>query len=151
MTQPVIRRAGRSDAAALSAIARATFTEAFDRTRAHLADPATAAWLIEAEGEIVGHALAGPCALPHPEVGPACGELKRLYVLGPWRGGLGSRLLETALGWLEREGPRRIWIGVWSRNFGALRLYERMGFARVGEYAFEVGGVRDHEFILRRG
>ena len=82
MTQPVIRRAGRSDAAALSAIARATFTEAFgdryppadlaayldqayeiDRTRAHLADPATAAWLIEAEGEIVGHAgyaCAGP-------------------------------------------------------------------------------------------
>ena len=52
--------------------------------------------------------------------------------------------------WLERDGPRTLWIGVWSENHGAQRFYTRHGFARVGEYQFPVGRVRDHEFILRR-
>jgi len=64
---------------------------------------------------------------------------------------LGGRLMETALAWLERDGPRRLWIGVWSGNLGAQRLYERAGFRKVGEYGFRVGGSTDHEFILSRG
>ena len=74
---------------------------------------------MEADGRAVGHALAGPCDLPHPEVTAACGELKRIYVLAGWRGGgMGSRLLTEALAWLERDGPRRLWIGVFSGNHG---------------------------------
>jgi len=85
-------------------------------------------------------------------VTPACGELKRLYVLKRLQGdGTGSRLLAETFAWLERNGPRRLWIGVWSENHGAQRLYGRMGFEKVGEYEFIVGQTRDREFILRRG
>jgi ribosomal protein S18 acetylase RimI-like enzyme len=59
-------------------------------------------------------------------------------------------LLKTALDWLEKDGPRTLWIGVWSENFGAQKLYERMGFVKAGEYFFPVGEVRDLEFVLRR-
>ncbi len=119
---------------------------------ANLERPDTAAWLAEAGGETIGHALAGPCALPHPEVTAACGELKRLYLLPQAQGsGLGSRLLATTLDWLEASGRSRIWIGVWSGNLGAQRLYARAGFEKVGEYLFAVGATRDEEFILRRG
>ena len=52
--------------------------------------------------------------------------------------------------WLLQDGPRDIWIGVWSENFGAQRFYERQGFAKVGEYGFHVGRTVDREFILRR-
>jgi len=168
---PAIRRAGPGDAEALAAIGRATFAQTFahlyppedlaafleeahsvDRARADLADPAKAAWLVEDGGEPIGYALAGPCKLPHPEVTPTCGELDRIYLLaGRQGGGLGSRLLAETLAWLEKDGPRRIWIGVWSRNLGAQRLYARHGFEQVGTYEFPVGRVRDHEFILRRG
>lgn len=171
MPEPLIRRAGVADAEALAAIGAATFAETFghlyppgdlaafladaygvEKTRRDLADPARAAWLVERDGEVVGHALAGPCDLPHDEVTPACGELKRLYVLKRLQGsGTGSRLLTETLAWLERDGPRRLWIGVWSQNLGAQRLYGRMGFEKVGEYEFPVGRVRDREFILRRG
>ena len=170
MTGLVIRRASQSDAEALAAVGAATFTEAFghyypksdldaflaeahsvETARRYLADPACAAWLVEAGGQAVGHALAGPCDLPHPEVTPSCGELKRIYVLAAWRGGVGSRLLNQALAWLERDGPRRLWIGVFSANHGAQRLYRRHGFEKVGEYHFQVGMSRDDEFILRRG
>ena len=171
MSTPLIRRAGPADAEALSRIGAETFVETFghlyppedlaafleaayglDKTRRDLADPAKAAWLVEVDGEAVGHALAGPCDLPHDEVKPDCGELKRLYVLRRLQGdGTGSRLLAETLAWLERNGPRRLWIGVWSENLGAQRLYGRMGFEKVGEYEFAVGRVLDREFILRRG
>lgn len=171
MTKTTIRRAGPADAEVMATLGAATFSAAFghlyppgdladftrathevDKVAAELADPAMAGWLAELEGEAVGYALAGPCALPHPDVTPACGELKRIYVSAKGQGeGLGTRLMETALKWLERDGPRRLWIGVWSQNLGAQRLYERAGFAKVGEYEFKVGATRDREFILRRG
>lgn len=167
---PILRRAELADAEALAAIGAATFTETFghlyppadlarflaeahspERVRADLADPAKALWLAQVAGETVGYALAGPCNLPHPEVRPEDGEVKRLYLLRrAQKGGLGGRLLDAALGWLLEAGPRTVWIGVWSENFGAQRLYERRAFVKVGEYGFTVGQTIDREFILRR-
>ncbi|MDH4385937.1 MAG: GNAT family N-acetyltransferase [Caulobacter sp.] len=170
MPTPIIRRAGPADAEALSQIGAETFTETFahlyppedladflpyayglGRTRSDLADPAKAHWLVEAEGRAVGYALAGPCDLPHPEVTPDCGELKRLYLLKAFQGGgAGRQLLEEALAWLQDQGRQGLWIGVWSENHGAQRLYGRLGFEKVGEYGFPVGKTLDREFILRR-
>ena len=170
MPQPLIRRAGIADAPSLAAIGARTFTETFahlyppadlarfladayslSRTRADLEDPDKAAWLVERDGEAVGFALAGPCALPHAEVTPGCGELKRLYLVkGAQGGGLGGRLFAEAVGWLERAGRGTVWIGVWSENHGAQRFYARQGFEKVGEYGFPVGDTVDREFILRR-
>ena len=169
--QPALRRATSADAAALARIGADTFVETFgasyppedlaaflartyseDAARRALADPGQAAWLVEVDGRAVGHALAGPCALPHPDVRAGDGELKRLYLLRDYQnGGLGRALFEQVLQWLERDGPRTLWIGVWSENFGAQRFYGRYGFERVGDYEFVVGNTRDHEFILRRG
>ena len=166
----LIRRAGPDDAEILSCIASRTFTDTFghlypaqdlqaflsesyslEACERVLADDTCAVWLLEDVGVAVGHALAGPCTLPHAEVAPGDGELKRLYVLRDHQnGGWGGRLFGTALEWLERDGPRTLWIGVWSENHGAQRLYARHGFEHVGDYDFVVGNIRDHEFILRR-
>jgi GNAT superfamily N-acetyltransferase len=170
-TSPTIRRASPEDAVAIAAIGAATFTETFahlyppedlaaflaeahsiERAEADLANPDKAAWLVEKDGSVIGYALAGPCKLPHPEVTPACGELDRIYIARAHHGGgVGSRLLRETLDWLEKDGPRRLWIGVFSGNLGAQRLYARHGFQVVGSYKFKVGGTLDHELILRRG
>ncbi|MFT4256435.1 MAG: GNAT family N-acetyltransferase [Pseudoxanthomonas sp.] len=166
----VIRQATPDDAEAVTKIASATFVETFghlyppedldhflrtsyavDAQRKELQDPHKAMWLLEQEGIAVGHAFAGPCGLPHPEVAEGDGELKRLYVLREHHnGGWGSQLFATAMAWLERDGPRTIYIGVWSENFGAQRFYARYGFEKVGGYKFPVGNTLDDEFILRR-
>jgi len=165
-----LRRATPDDAATLSDLAARTFTETFGhlyppedlaaflaeayavgRQRKILEHPDYAVWLLEDDGAAVGHAAAGPCGLPHPEVAPGDGELKRLYLLRSHQsGGHGGRMLDAALDWLLRDGPRTLWIGVWSENLGAQRFYARRGFERVGQYLFPVGGTRDLEFILRR-
>ena len=165
-----IRRATVADATTLSTLAARTFIETFghlyppDDLDAFLAEsyavarqevilghPDYAVWLLEDDGVAVGHAAAGPCGLPHPDVATGDGELKRLYVLASHQnGGWGGRLFAEAMAWLERDGPRRLWIGVWSENHGAQRFYARHGFHQVGTYEFPVGRVRDLEFILRR-
>lgn len=172
---PSIRRATAADAAALARIGAETFTITFghlyppedlaaflDESHSQasyaklLADPRYGLWLLEdgAPGEgarAVGFAVAGPCGLPHAEVAPEDGELKRLYLLpGVQNGGWGAKLFAQAIDWLQREGRHRIWISVWSENFGAQRFYARHGFAKVAEYEFPVGRQRDIEFMYRR-
>jgi GNAT superfamily N-acetyltransferase len=165
-----IRRAGQADVAALSAIG----VETFDLTFGHLYPPEDLAaflaeshspesyarllhddryglWLLEDGSRAVGFAVAGPCGLPHPEVGADDGELKRLYLLPEVQnGGWGGALFAAAIDWLLRNGPRRLWISVWSENHGAQRFYGRHGFAKVAEYEFPVGRVRDREYMYRR-
>ncbi len=169
MSDLTIRRAVPADAETLSELGRDTFTETFG----HLYPPEDLAafldgyhtpeaylhylrrddcrlWIAKRDGRAVGYVLAGSCDLPHAEVTPQCGELKRIYVRKSEQGsGLGGKLLTTALDWLHKPG-RRLWIGVWSGNHGAQRLYQRHGFAKVGEYLFPVGETRDQEFILMR-
>jgi len=172
MNDPItIRRATLADAFRLGDIGGATFSETF----AHLYEPEDlaaflqsthspeswarrlhddhlAVWLVEdAGGTAIGYASAGPCKLPVPDLESNAGELFQLYLRASHHGmKLGSRLLETALAWLEMRGYDPLYVGVWSRNIGAQRLYARFGFRRCGEYEFPVGRQRDHEFILRR-
>jgi ribosomal protein S18 acetylase RimI-like enzyme len=165
-----IRRATPEDARTLADLGVRTFTESFghlyapedlqaflDESHAEgayaksLADPRCALWIAEREGKAIGYAQAGPCGLPHADAKPGDGELKRLYLAREAQGGgIGAQLFDEALRWLERDGPRTLWISVWSENFGAQRFYARYGFAKAGEYDFIVGRQRDREFIFRR-
>ena len=167
---PRIRLATRGDAETLSRIGIDTFVETFghlyppEDLAAFLAEshspqayaryldhPRYAAWLLEDDGAAVGYAVAGACGLPHPDAAAGDGELKRLYLRSAVQnGGWGARLFDTALAWLQRDGPRTLWISVWSENFGAQRFYARYGFEHAGEYEFLVGAQRDREFIFRR-
>ena len=130
--------------------------------RAELEDPDRATWLLfddpraeapasSATQAPIGYVTACPAHLPHPDVAPGDGEVQRLYILqGHQGGGRGTALLTTALEWLERDGPRTLWIGVWSENYGAQRFYARHGFEIVGDYSFMVGDHADYELITHR-
>lgn len=167
---PVIRRATVADADALAELGTSTFVESFGQLYApddlaaflaeshassaytrSLSDPAYALWIAEVDGTAVGYAQAGPCGLPHEDVSAGDGELKRLYLRRDAQStGIGGQLFAQALAWLLRDGPRTLWISVWSENHGAQRFYARHGFEKAGEYAFIVGRQRDREFIYRR-
>ena len=168
---PIIRRAGAADAQALSVLGAATFTETFAYlyapedlaeflSRSHspaaygklLADPAVATWLaLAADGEAIGYAVAGSCKLPVKHLEERAGEIRQLYVLARCQKlHLGTRLLVTTLDWLAAGRRDPLYVGVWSENLGAQRLYARFGFEKVGEHGFPVGRQIDREFILRR-
>ncbi|MCL4721124.1 MAG: GNAT family N-acetyltransferase [Gammaproteobacteria bacterium] len=163
------RRAAVGDARALANLGAETFVEAFGHlyppedlsdflTRSQseatyqrvLGDPAVAVWLaVPPAAPPMGFLVAGPCKLPVTGCPPAAGEIRQLYLrTAAQRQQLGTRLLRTGLEWLLDQGRKPIYVGVWSQNLGAQRLYARFGFVKVGEYDFPVGRQLDREFIL---
>lgn len=170
-----IRPATSADAALLATLGERTFRETFVEDFAmpysasdiaifvaqtyteealgkYLRDAAYRHFVATHDDRPVGFALVGPNGLPHADACDGDGELKRIYVLREAQAlGIGRALFDAAVGWLESDGPRRVWIGVWSGNERAQRFYARRGFVKVGEYRFRVGETLDHEFILRRG
>lgn len=175
MTETLIRPAVQADAAALGALGRQTFIDTFvdgfaipypagdlqafldasfsaDTIRARLNEPGAAWWVAERDGELLAFANTGPNTLPHPDARPSHAELRRLYVSKAAQGlGLGTRLLTIALEWMEAHTDGPLWIGVWSGNLKAQKLYAAYGFSKAGEYQYPVGRWLDDEFILRRG
>jgi len=178
MTDALIRPARPDDAAPLGALGRRTFIDTFVAAEgfaipypagdlagfleasfsvaatARKLEEAFAAWWVAeaANGALLAFANAGPNTLPHPEARPGETELRRLYVGKEAQGlGLGTRLLTLALDWMEANTDGPLWIGVWSGNLKAQKLYAAHGFEKAGTYQYPVGAWRDDEFILRRG
>ncbi len=177
MTDAVIRPPRPEDAAALGALGRQTFIDTFvaqdgfaipypaadleafldasfstGATAKKLTEPGAAWWVAERDGELLAFANTGPNTLPHPEAEPGNMELRRLYVGKSAQGlGLGTELLKLSLDWMEANTDGPLWIGVWSGNLKAQKLYGAYGFTKTGEYQYPVGAWRDHEFILQRG
>lgn len=175
MTDAVIRPAAEADAAALGELGRQTFVDTFvtgfgipypvddlkafldagfspETIRTKLKEPGAAWWVAERDGELLAFANVGPNTLPHPDARSSDAELRRLYVGKQAQGlGLGTKLLEISLDWMEAHTDGPLWIGVWSGNLKAQKLYAAHGFEKVGEYRYPVGRWLDDEFILRRG
>lgn len=177
MSKAIIRPATEADAKALGVLGRQTFIDTFvaadgfaipypaadlkvfldasfsaDTISAKLKEPGAAWWVAERDRDLLAFANTGPNTLPHPEAGPGNAELRRLYVSKAAQGlGLGTRLLAVALDWMEASTDGPLWIGVWSGNLKAQKLYAAYGFEKAGEYQYPVGRWMDHEFILRRG
>ena len=109
-----------------------------------------AIYVLDLQNKIQGYCLLGPCSLPHPKVSKTCGELKRIYLNKKIQGkGYGKILLEQAFNYL-RQNFKQQWIGVWSENFRAQKIYESYGFKKVSEYIYPVGNVMDKEFIYHK-
>lgn len=175
MSDAVIRPACLEDAHALATLGRQTFIDTFvtgfgipypaddlalfldasfspEATATKLKEPGAAWWVAERDGALLAFANAGPNTLPHPDGRASHAELRRLYVSKAAQGlGLGTRLLTLSLDWMQAHTDGPLWIGVWSGNLKAQKLYAAHGFDKAGEYQYPVGRWLDDEFILRRG
>jgi len=168
---PAVRQAAPPDAAALAVIGAATFLESYAgvvdggavvrhcRERhaeavyaAALDAPEEALWIAElAPGAApVGYAHLTAPDLP-VETQPHDREIKRIYVLSKLQGsGLGRRLLSAAEEHARARGARRLLLGVYKGNAPALAFYDRVGFERIGERDFDVGGVVYEDWVLAK-
>jgi len=128
-----------------------TMADALMREDAGQRDPfANVAW-VESEGfEHYGHAIQDPNAACFvadrvgETVGFISGRLEEagtfslvrgatigsLFVCSPYRReGIGERLLAAFLNWAREHGAASVTVSAYASNAGALRFYEREGFA----------------------
>ena len=167
-----LRVATPQDAGRLAFVGAATFLETYAGTlpaedilahcevqhapsiyEAWLADPRSHCWLVEAShgAAPVGYLVLAPASVPVGDPDPSDLEIKRIYLLHRFqRSGAGRRLMEACMRHARVSGCPRLLLGVYSRNDHALKFYERMGFTRVGERTFRVGGSDYYDYILGR-
>lgn len=166
-----IRQATPEDASVLAELGALTFSHTFghnytskdlqdyianvytvEQHLVPLTDSRESLWLLEDDnGQALAFGWAGTCKLPVPNLESNAGQIKRAYVHPDHQGKkLGSLLIKRMMAWLEDEGYGPLYIGVWSENYGAQRLYARFGFEKHSEYDFPVGDHLDREFILKR-
>src|SRR5690348_1265035 len=85
-------------------------------------------WLIEDEHQAVGYLVLTVC-FSLEFAGRFC-LVDELFVSEESRGrGLGTQALEFATSWCRSQGMQALRLEVWTGNSGAIRLYERAGFA----------------------
>lgn len=154
-----IRRAAVSDAAALAALGRQTFIDAFGadnrpddlelylshtygeaRQRAELLDRETITLVAEDDDALIAFAQLRRSAPPRCVDGPAPVELGRFYVERGWQGrGVAQQLMGETLAAARELGGETLWLSVWERNPRAIAFYAKCGFRDVGTQPFVVG------------
>jgi len=170
-----IRRAVAADAAALHALAAATFPlacppdstaadqRAFidahlsaDAFRRYLADPDRALFIGESVEGPAGYTmivLGEPADLDVDAVVHArpTAELSKCYALPAAHGtGLAADLVHASIEEARVRGAVSMWLGVNNENARAQRFYEKQGFERVGTKRFRVGERVELDFVYVR-
>jgi ribosomal protein S18 acetylase RimI-like enzyme len=170
-----IRPANGEDAAALAALAAATFALACppgttqkavdDFLASSLSETSFARYikdsqrlvLLACDGEAaVGYAMlvfsepTDPNVLASITVRPTS-ELSKLYVLADHHGaGVSSALVDAGVAAARERGCVAMWLGVNQLNLRANRFYEKSGFVRVGTKTFALGGKLEEDFVRER-
>ncbi len=83
------------------------------------------AWVLEQQGELVGHAVIRVIA--------GEGELLTIAIHPEQQGqGLGLKLLQAILQQFAQQGAEQCFLEVRASNHSAIQLYEKLGFACAG-------------------
>lgn len=164
-----IRLAVDADAPALAAFGAKTFLETFghlyppedkefflsqrfslERTLHDIRDPGRVMTMVYWGDDLVAFLDCGPLTLPVQSPESDALELYRLYLDDTQKGtGLAHRLMDMTLNWARDKQASALYLGVWSQNERAKRLYTKYGFEIVGAYHFKVGNTLDDERIMR--
>jgi [ribosomal protein S18]-alanine N-acetyltransferase len=99
----------------------------------------------ESQGEVVGFAVGR--AVGRDEVS---GELESVAVAaGTRRAGTGEALCEAVIAWCMGQGAAAVELEVRSASAGAMALYEKLGFIRVGMRKGYYRGPSDDAVVMR--
>jgi ribosomal protein S18 acetylase RimI-like enzyme len=170
MDAPIIRPATTDDVPALADLATRTWSDAFgssvgqedeaaelERTRspAYFAEALERDTILVSERgeELLGYVQFGDVDTPGLDVRPGDQELHRIYIETALHGqGFGRQLMNAALEHPRLAHATRIYLTVWEKNERAIRLYESVGFRRVGAVTFAIGSevVEDLLMLLDR-
>ena len=117
-----------------------------------LAEPARVRYLLcERAGRLLGYAKVLSDRPMPTQAGIVGVELEKVYVARDATGaGVGSTLFPHVLGFAREAGHDTLWLDVLRTNAAAVRLYERWGFAIVGEIPFATDRRDIGMFIMRR-
>ena len=154
-----IRLATPDDIGDIVAIGRSTFAKAYgdivltsdmesylakffdpELLQSEITSRSASYFVAESEQDVVGYAKLAETERPDQLADEKVAELIRLYVSpGHYGMGIGSGLLKAVKLQALAAGFKGVWLRVWEKNSGAIRLYERDGFKRLGIEPYFIG------------
>ena len=48
----------------------------------------------------------------------------------------------------KEMGYKKVWLGVWEKNFRAIRFYKKYGFKKFGQHKFLLGNDLQTDYLL---
>ena len=77
-------------------------------------------------------------------------ELERIYLLEAYQGiGVGQIMMNKVFEIARTLNKSTLWLGVWEKNDGAIRFYQRNGFKKFGEHDFLLGKDLQTDYLMR--
>jgi diamine N-acetyltransferase len=103
----------------------------------------------EEDGALLGYVQFGDVGIPEVQAKPGDQGLQRVYVETALQGrGLGRRLVEAALQHPRLAEAKRVFLQVWDENERAVRLYESVGFRKIGTTTFTIGSEVTEDVVM---
>jgi ribosomal protein S18 acetylase RimI-like enzyme len=77
-------------------------------------------------------------------------ELERFYLLKEFIGkNFGKQMLKKVINLAGKKNVKYIWLGVWEKNYRALKFYRKNGFTRFGEHFFIMGTDKQVDYLMK--
>lgn len=77
-------------------------------------------------------------------------QIERLYIKKENQNqNIGQNLLDKAIEIAKFHEKKLIWLGVWEKNFGAIKFYQRNGFTAFGNYIFTLGKDKQQDILMK--
>ena len=77
-------------------------------------------------------------------------EIERVYVLSEFQGkDVGKKLLDKAIEISREQNAKSVWLGVWEKNYKAIRFYQKNGFVEFGKHPFILGDDIQTDILMK--
>jgi ribosomal protein S18 acetylase RimI-like enzyme len=77
-------------------------------------------------------------------------EIERVYVIEAWQGkGIGKKLLDKGIAIAKEQKLQKVWLGVWEKNYKALKFYTNYGFTQFGSHPFMLGNDLQTDLLMK--
>jgi ribosomal protein S18 acetylase RimI-like enzyme len=164
-----IRKVTIADINKLQSVSRQTFFETFaevntaanmqkyldenlslERLQAELNNPESEFYFASNNEQIVGYLKINVGQAQNELQDNNALELERIYVLKEYQGsGVGQVLFDIAIQVARRRRSEFLWLGVWEKNFKALKFYERFGFIEFDKHIFLLGDDIQTDIMMK--
>ncbi len=77
-------------------------------------------------------------------------EIERIYVLQRFQGKkIGQLILDKTIQIAKQTGMAYVWLGVWEKNAGAIRFYQKNGFKTFDSHIYKIGSDKQIDLMMR--
>ena len=165
----IIRKLTLEDIEQLQLISRSTFYKAFapentkenmrlymedafstESLRGELNNPGSTFYFVQNGDEVIGYIKLNTGNAQGDLQTENSLEISRIYIVEEYQGkNLGKKLLDKALEIAKQKKVDFVWLGVWEKNEGAIRFYERNGFVKFSSHSFMLGNDRQTDILMK--